>query len=79
MAVLFLALFPAWHVNGEIPDIDAPPSPANSKIPRAQLNWEKLVRERLLECLMVDNPNPSVEDINRIKAVKMDRSLRRRC
>lgn len=77
IAVLFLALFEAWHVNGEIPDIDAPPSPANSKILRAQLNSEKLVRERLLECLMADNPNPTEEDIDRIKTVKMDRSLRR--
>ncbi|KAJ7756554.1 hypothetical protein B0H16DRAFT_1538396 [Mycena metata] len=75
--VLFLALFAAWHVDGEIPDINAPSSPPNSKLLRAQQKSEKLVRKCLLESYMADNPNPSDSEINRIKKVKMDRSLRR--
>ncbi|KAJ7154970.1 hypothetical protein C8R43DRAFT_923002 [Mycena crocata] len=77
ISVLFLALFAAWQVDGEIADIDAPPSAANSKILRAQRKSEKLVRQRLLECLMADNPNPTEANINRVKQVTMIRSLRR--
>ncbi|KAJ7246650.1 hypothetical protein C8J57DRAFT_1438153 [Mycena rebaudengoi] len=77
ISVLFLALFVAWQVDGEIPDIKAPPSAPNSKLFRAQAKSEKLVRQRLLECLMADNPSPTEEDIERVKKTKMDRSLRR--
>ena len=77
ISVLFLALFVAWQVDGVIPDIDAPASASNTKIAAAQAASEKLVRARMLENLMTQNPNPSEEDLDRIKSAKMDRSLRR--
>ncbi|KAJ7654607.1 hypothetical protein DFH06DRAFT_1092852 [Mycena polygramma] len=77
ITVLFLGLFMAWEVDGEIPDIDAPPSPANTKNAAAQAAQEKLVRSRMLEHLMATNPNPTEAEIEEIKSVEMDRSLRR--
>ncbi|KAJ7291750.1 hypothetical protein C8J57DRAFT_948984, partial [Mycena rebaudengoi] len=77
ISVLFIALFDAWQVDGEIPDIDAPPSASNTKLYRAQQQSEKLVVQRLMETLMARNPNPTEEDIAAVKATKMDRSLRR--
>ncbi|KAF7347283.1 hypothetical protein MVEN_01483500 [Mycena venus] len=77
IAVFFVGLFTAWEVNGEIPDIDAPPSASNTKNAAAQAAQEKLVRARMLEHLRATNPNPPQEEIDRIKSIKMDRSLPR--
>ncbi|KAJ7603249.1 hypothetical protein DFH06DRAFT_1114701 [Mycena polygramma] len=77
ITVFFVGLFVAWEVDGEIPDTDAPPSPANTKNAAAQAAQEKLVRARMLEHLMATNPNPTEAEINKIKGVTMDRSLRR--
>jgi hypothetical protein len=37
---------------------------------------EKMLQKRLMQCLLVTNPHPSDEEIDRIKAMKMRRSLR---
>lgn len=72
--VLFIGLFVAWEVNGEIPDDDAPASAANTKNSAAQVRLEKLLRDRRLACLLADNPNPSDDDINEAKNATMSRS-----
>ncbi|KAJ7479156.1 hypothetical protein FB451DRAFT_1172268 [Mycena latifolia] len=72
ITVFFVGLFMAWQVNGEIPDIDAPPSPPNTKNAAAQAAQEKLVRSRMLEHLMATNPNPTQEEIDEIKNVTMN-------
>ncbi|KAJ7718697.1 hypothetical protein DFH07DRAFT_761463, partial [Mycena maculata] len=45
ITVFFVALFIAWQVDGEIPDIDAPPSAPNTKNAAAQAAQEKLIDE----------------------------------
>ncbi|KAJ7262555.1 hypothetical protein C8J57DRAFT_1231919 [Mycena rebaudengoi] len=67
ISVLFLALFAGWQVDGEIPDIDAPPSAPKSKLLQTQRKSENLVRQRLLAALMADNPNPYEADIEAIQ------------
>ena len=69
-------LFVVWEENGEIPDIDAPPSAANTKNAAAQVKMESVLRKRLMQCLRDVNPNPSEEEIRRVNMAKMDRSLR---
>jgi hypothetical protein len=75
ITVFFVGLFMAWQIDGEIPDIEAPPSPPNTKNAASQAAQEKLVRARMLEHLMATNPNPTEAEIDAIKSVKMDRSL----
>jgi hypothetical protein len=75
--VFFVALFDAWQVDGEIPDIDAEPSPPNTKNASAQAAQEKLIRARLREHLLATKPNASEEELESIDTIKMDRSLRR--
>jgi hypothetical protein len=42
---LFVCLFVAWDVDGEIPDEDAPPSAPNTKNASAQAALEKFVQD----------------------------------
>ncbi|KAJ7434622.1 hypothetical protein FB451DRAFT_1063278 [Mycena latifolia] len=77
ITVFFIGLFLAWEVDGEIPDIDADPSPANSKNAAAQAAQEKLVRARMRENLLAKNPDATDAELKQIDTVKMDRSLRR--
>lgn len=74
--VFFVALFLAWEVDGEIPNVDAEPSPASTKNATAQAAQEKLVRARLRENLLAKNPDATQEELDVIQTVKMDRSLR---
>ncbi|KAJ7318344.1 hypothetical protein DFH08DRAFT_714721 [Mycena albidolilacea] len=76
ITVLFVGLFFAWQVDGEIPNVDAPPSAENTKNAAAQRRQEKLVRSRMKENYLAKNPNPSEAELERIKTVQMNRSLR---
>jgi hypothetical protein len=77
IAIFFIGLFLAWQVDGEIPDIDAPPSAANTKNAAAQASQEKLVRSRMREHLLAKNPDATADELDAIKSVTMDRSLRK--
>ncbi|KAJ7347668.1 hypothetical protein DFH08DRAFT_936539 [Mycena albidolilacea] len=77
IAVFFVALFDAWQVNGEIPDIDAKPSPPNTKNASAQAAQEKLIHARMCEHLLTTKPDASEDELESIDTIKMDRSLRR--
>ncbi|KAJ6582600.1 hypothetical protein DFH09DRAFT_1245975 [Mycena vulgaris] len=77
ITVFFVGLFLAWQVDGEIPDIDAEPSADKTKNAAAQAAQEKLVRARMRENLLAKNPDATEDDLEHIKTVKMDRSLRR--
>ncbi|KAJ7697183.1 hypothetical protein B0H17DRAFT_1197583 [Mycena rosella] len=77
ITVFFIGLFVAWEVNEEIPDIDAEPSPSNTKNAAAQAAQEKLVRARMRENLLAKNPDATEAELEKIKTAKMDRSLRR--
>jgi hypothetical protein len=77
ITVFFVALFNAWQVNGEIPDIDAEPSASNTKNAAAQTGQEKLVRARMRENLLAKNPDATEDELDEIKTATMDRSLRR--
>ncbi|KAG1725168.1 uncharacterized protein EDB91DRAFT_1254905 [Suillus paluster] len=73
--VLFIALYDAWQVNGEVPDRDAPPSASNTKNHAAQATMQKTLRSRLMELLLAHNQHPSDAEIARVNTAKMDRSL----
>lgn len=75
--ILFVALYAAWQVDGEIPNEDAPLSAANTKNAAAQLQTETLLQKRLLEALLSKNPNPTAQELAQVKNTKMDRNLRR--
>ncbi|KAJ7358085.1 hypothetical protein DFH08DRAFT_1042899 [Mycena albidolilacea] len=77
IAVFFVALFDAWQVDGEIPDIDIKPSPPNTKNASTQAAQEKLIRARMCEHLLATNPDASEEELESINTIKMDHSLRR--
>ncbi|KAF7343039.1 hypothetical protein MVEN_01734200 [Mycena venus] len=77
IAVFFVGLFDAWQVDGEIPDVDAEPSPANTKNAAAQAAQEKLIRARMRENLVAKNPNATEDELEAIKTVQMDRSLKK--
>lgn len=74
MHVLFVGLFVAWEVDGEIPDDDAPLSAPDTKISAAQARRTKLLQDRRLESLLADNPNPTPEQIAEAETASMDRS-----
>ncbi|KAJ7247687.1 hypothetical protein C8J57DRAFT_1240624 [Mycena rebaudengoi] len=73
ITVFFVGLFLAWEVNGEIPDIDAPPSASNTKNASAQAAQEKLVCSRMRENLLAKTLMQDELDV--IKSVTMDHSL----
>jgi hypothetical protein len=75
ITVLFVGLFVAWEVDGKIPDIDAQPSPSNTKNVTAQVRQEKLVCTRMRENYLAKTANLSEEELERIKTIQMDRSL----
>ncbi|KAJ6554294.1 hypothetical protein B0H19DRAFT_1293882 [Mycena capillaripes] len=77
ITVFFVGLFDAWQVDGEIPDIDAEPSAPNTKNAAAQAAQEKLVRARMREHLLAKNPDAPEEELDAIKNVTMDHSLRK--
>ncbi|KAK7039964.1 hypothetical protein R3P38DRAFT_3350014 [Favolaschia claudopus] len=77
IAILFVALFDAWQVDGEIPDVEAEPPAANTKIAAAQASQEKLVRARMRENLLAKHPETSEEELDFVSTVTMDRSLRK--
>ncbi|KAG1855341.1 hypothetical protein DFJ58DRAFT_880847 [Suillus subalutaceus] len=75
--VLFVALYDAWAVDGEIPDHDAPPSASNTKNFTAQATMQKTLHSRLLEHLLARNTHPSDAKTECVNSAKMDRNLRR--
>ncbi|EIW81277.1 hypothetical protein CONPUDRAFT_73051 [Coniophora puteana RWD-64-598 SS2] len=54
--VLFVGLFVAWEQHGEIPDANAPPSAANTKIAKAQAKYTTATRTCLREFTLAQNP-----------------------
>ncbi|KAJ7051311.1 hypothetical protein C8F01DRAFT_1222141 [Mycena amicta] len=78
ISIYFVAVFDVLQVNGEIPDEDAPPIPIkNKKMLAAQHRQEKLVRDRLRQSMLFKNPDVSVEELENVDSVTMDRSLKR--
>jgi hypothetical protein len=79
ISILFIALFVAWEVNGEIPDEAALPSPPNTRLSVSQAAAEKLLFRRRVENFRMKNHNaaPSAEVLRTMQSLKMDRSLRR--
>jgi hypothetical protein len=75
--ILFVGLFVAWEIDGEIPDEDAPPSAPNTKNAAAQASLEKLVQDRLAANLLVKNPDATDAEVARVTKLTMNRSLRR--
>ncbi|KAG0693990.1 hypothetical protein DFH29DRAFT_881020 [Suillus ampliporus] len=76
IAVLFVTLYDAWAVDGEIPDRDAPPSASNTKNFTAQATMQRTLRSRLLEHLLARNAHPSDAETDRVNSTKMYHNLR---
>jgi hypothetical protein len=71
-----VGLFVAWEVDGEIPDIDAPPPGRGTKIEAAMLSQQKLVHQRLRARMLAQDPDTPPDDLPTLDNAKMDRSLR---
>ncbi|KAJ6527760.1 hypothetical protein B0H19DRAFT_969574 [Mycena capillaripes] len=77
ITVFFFGLFMAWQIDGEIPNVDAAPSPPNTKNAAAQAAQEKLVQASMRENLLAQDPDATEHELEDIKTIKMDRSLPR--
>jgi hypothetical protein len=70
-----VALFVAWEVDGEIPDIDAPPPGRGTKIKAAVLSQQKLVHQHLRAHMLAQDPDTPPDDLPTLDNAKMDHSL----
>jgi hypothetical protein len=78
IAVLFIGLYVAWEVDGEIPDGDAIPSAPNTNLASAQAAMERLLLQRRTNNFRLRHGRePSNEELRELQAISMDRSLRR--
>lgn len=75
ITILFVALFAAWQVDGKIPDVKAPLSADNTNNAKLQAQTEALLQKRLMEALLAKNPDPSAEELAKVRTAQMDRSL----
>lgn len=74
-AVLVVALYNAWQVDGVIPDEQAPVPRRKSRAAKTLAGKEALVRQRLYEHLS-KQPDTTPDDLEAASNVKMDRNLR---
>lgn len=65
-SVLVVALFCAWHINGQIPNRDAPRPKSSTKAAEAEARKEGLLAERRLQD-MANDPNVAIEDVEEEK------------
>ena len=75
ISILFVALFAAWQVDGEIPNEDAAPSSSNTKNAAAQVQTNTLLHAQLMESLLAQNPNPSDKQIAKVQRTTTDWNL----
>ena len=68
-------LFIAWEVDGEIPDIDAPPPGRGTKTETAMLSQQKLVHQHLRGHMLAQDPDTPPNDLPTFDNTKMDHSL----
>jgi hypothetical protein len=74
--ILFVALFDAWQIDGEIPDEDAPRSPAGSKARAEEDRIETLVRTRARTLFLATHQDPTLEELESIQAATSSRNYR---
>jgi hypothetical protein len=77
ISVLFVGLFVAWQVDGILPDIEAPKSRSGTKDVAAQAKTDKVLRQRRLEILLSESPDPNQEQLDLVDSFTTDRSIRR--
>ena len=79
LAILFVALYVAWEVDGEIPDGEAPLSAPNTKLASAEAAMERLLLSRRIDNFRLKHGGraPSDDELRELQALKMDRSYRR--
>ncbi|KAI0040649.1 hypothetical protein FA95DRAFT_1647854, partial [Auriscalpium vulgare] len=76
ISILFIAVFAAWNVDGEIPDTDAPLSASNTNAAKAQKATNARLRARRVEFLEARVENPTEEDYERARSKKTSRNYR---
>jgi hypothetical protein len=77
ISVLFIGLFVAWEVDGNLPDIDAPRLRAGTNNAAKYAKTEKVLGQRRLETLLSETDNPNEEQLDHAKSSTMDRSILR--
>ncbi|KAI0059856.1 hypothetical protein BV25DRAFT_1778317, partial [Artomyces pyxidatus] len=76
IAILFVGVFDAWQIDGEIPDRNAPRHAANTKAYAAHKTREKQLRDRLREHLETTVDQPTEEDYKRVDNATICRNYR---
>ncbi|TFK63271.1 hypothetical protein BDN72DRAFT_803396 [Pluteus cervinus] len=74
--VLPVALYVIWGNDGQISDGTAPTSSSRLNITKSQAKYEKIVRSRLLETFLRENPNATEDEMHQFDKVTMERSYR---
>ncbi|KAL1698081.1 hypothetical protein EV121DRAFT_218728 [Schizophyllum commune] len=75
--VLYVALFVAWQVDGEIPDGEAPPPPANTNQAKALEAQQRLVWKRMKAAYRLEHPDADEAAGPSLADARMDRSYRK--
>ena len=77
ISILFIALYVAWEVDGEIPDGEAPPSLPTTRLASAQAAVERLLLWRRTDNYRLTHGGrePSADVLQELQAIKIDHSL----
>ncbi|KAF9218494.1 hypothetical protein BS17DRAFT_770672 [Gyrodon lividus] len=75
IAVLFIALYVAWEVDGEIPDVNALLSASNTKYYTAQATMQRTLHAHLVKLLIHKNPNAMEAELEHAQSATMDHNL----
>ncbi|KAI3998325.1 hypothetical protein K525DRAFT_214799, partial [Schizophyllum commune Loenen D] len=75
--ILYVALFVAWQVDGEIPDGDAPLPPANTNQAKALEAQQRLVWKRMKAAYHLEHPDADEAAGPSLADARMDRSYRK--
>ena len=70
--IFFVALFVAWEVNGEIPDVDVLSPGRGTKIEAAMISQQKLVHQHLRAHMLAENPDMPTDNLPDFKDARMD-------
>ncbi|KAI0042742.1 hypothetical protein FA95DRAFT_1609954 [Auriscalpium vulgare] len=76
ISILFLGVFAAWQVDGEIPDEDAPKSASKTKLAANDARVKKMLGNRRAEVIAATVGNPTAADFDKARSISPSRNYR---